>query len=66
MCKPEGGKHSVTCIGTKEFSWPKVSSGGPKLINQSGGLVKAQPVETVFSLKGNMVKLVPLIESYNG
>ena len=37
VCKPEGGKHSVTCIGTKEFSWPKVSSDEPELINQSGG-----------------------------
>ena len=47
VSKPKGGKRFVTCMGKKDFNWPKVLSGRPEHINQSGGLVKAQSVETV-------------------
>ena len=66
VCKPEGGKRSVTCMGTNEFSWPKALSGGLELIIQSGGLAKAQPMETIFSLKGTLVKPGSLKESHDG
>ena len=66
VCRPEGGKRSIICMGTKDFNWPKVLSGKPELINQSGGLVKAHPIETVSSPKSNLVKPVSLKESYNG
>ena len=47
VSKPKGGKRFVTCMGKKDFNWAKVLSGRPVHINQSGGLVKAQSVETV-------------------
>ena len=53
-------------MGTKDFSWPKALSDGPELINQSGGLVKAHPVEIVSPLKGTLVNPVPVFESYDG
>ena len=56
VCKPKGRKHSVTCMGKKDFSWPKVLSGGPEIVKQSDGLVKAHSVETILPLKGNFVK----------
>ena len=66
MSKPEDGKRFVTYMGSKVFSWPKASSGGPESINQSGGLVKAHIVETDSSLKGTLVIPVPLIERCDG
>ena len=62
VSKPEDGKRFVTYMGSKVFNWPKASSGGPEPINQSGGLVKAHPMETDSSLKGTLVIPVPLIE----
>ena len=53
-------------MGINEFSWPKALSGRPELINQSGGLAKAQPVETILSLKGTLVKPGSLKESHDG
>ena len=47
VSKPEGKKCYVTCMGTKDFSWPKDLNGRPEHRNQSSGLVKAHPVETV-------------------
>ena len=47
VSKLKGGKHFVTCMGKKDFNWAKVLSGRLEHINQSGGLVKAQSVETV-------------------
>ena len=41
VCKPEGGRRVVTCLGAKEISWPKDLSGGPKVTKQTGGLDEA-------------------------
>ncbi|KAF3954810.1 hypothetical protein CMV_019889 [Castanea mollissima] len=66
VCKPEGGRRIVTCLGAKEFSWPKDLSGGPKVTNQIGGLDKAQPMASVYSKsKGILVKPNPLQASYD-
>ena len=57
VCKPEGGRRSVTWLGAKEFSWPKVLSDGPEVTKQTGGLVEAQPGVLVTSQKkGSLVK----------
>ena len=57
VCKPEGGRRVVTCLGAKEISWPKDLSGGPEVTKQTGGLDEAQPVVQVPShKKGNLVK----------
>ena len=47
----------MSCLGAKEFSWPKDLSGGPKVKKQTGGLDKAQPVAPMSSQsEGNLVK----------
>ena len=57
VCKPEGGRRIVTCLGAKDFRWPKDLSGGPKVTKQIGGIVKAQPMAIVPSLsEGTLVK----------
>ena len=66
VCKIEGRKHSVTYLDAKDFSWPKDVSGGPEIIKHSGGLAKAQPVDTVSPLKGTLVKPVALKDSFEG
>ena len=43
VCKPEGGRRVVTCLGATEIKWPKVLSGGPEILDFIGGLVIAQP-----------------------
>ena len=65
-CKFEGGKHTVTNLGAKDVSWPKVSSGGPEILNQFGELVKAHPVDTSLVLKGTLVKPGPFKASFDG
>ena len=50
VCKPEGGRRYVICMGTKEFRGGKVVGGGLEITKTSGGLVKAQSVATVPSL----------------
>nr|POF14673.1 hypothetical protein CFP56_52659 [Quercus suber] len=68
VCKPEGGRRFVTCLGAKEFRWPKVLNGGPKITKQSDGLVKAQPVATVIGessrgrTRGDSGSLVIVVE----
>ena len=50
----------MTCLSAKEFNWPKDLSGGPKVIKQTGGLDKAQPVAPMSSKSmGILVKLNP-------
>ena len=66
VSKPEDGKRFATYMVSKVFNWPKASSGGLEPINQSGGLVKAHPMETDSSLKGTLVIPVPLIERCDG
>ena len=57
VCKPEGGRHIVTCLGVKEFSWPKDLSGGLEVTKQTVGLDEAQPMVQVPShKKGSLVK----------
>ena len=57
VCKPEGGRRIVTCLGAKDFRWPKDLSGGPKVTKQIGGIVKAQLMAIVPSLsEGTLVK----------
>ena len=57
LCKPEGGRRVVTCLGAKEISWPKDLSGGLEVTKQTGGLVEAQLVVQVPSHeKGSLVK----------
>ena len=57
VCKPEGGRRVVSYLGAKEISWTKNFSGGPEASKQIGGLVEAQPVVQVPSIKkGNLVK----------
>ena len=57
VCKPEGGRRIVTCLGAKDFRWPKDLSGGPEVTKQAGGLDKAQPVATISSqIEGTLVK----------
>ena len=56
VCKLEGGKCSVSVLGAKSSRWPKALSDRPDLLKQSGGLVKAHPVDKITSLKGIMVK----------
>ena len=57
VCKPKGGRRFVTCLGAKDFRWPKDLSGGPEATIHTGGLVKAQPVATVSSIsEGTLVK----------
>ena len=51
VCKPEGGRHIVTCLGAKEFSCPKDLSGGLKVTKQTSGLNEAQPMVQVSSQK---------------
>ena len=41
VCKPEGGRRIVTCLGVKDFRWPKDLSGGLEVTKQTGGLDKA-------------------------
>ena len=62
----EGGKHSVTYLDAKDFSWPKDVSGGPDVINLFGGLAQAQPVDNVSPLKGILVKPVGLKDPFEG
>ena len=50
VCKPEGGRRYVICMGTKEFRGGKVVGGGLEITKTSGGLFKAQSVATVPSL----------------
>lgn len=51
-----GGRRIVTCLGAKEFCWPKDLSGGLEFIKQIGGLDKAQPVAPMSSkIKGILV-----------
>ena len=46
----------MTCLGAKEFCWPKDLSGGLEVIKQIGGLDKAQPVAPMSSkIKGILV-----------
>ena len=57
VCKPEGGRRSVTCLGAKDFKWSKDLSGGPEVTKQTGGIVKAQLMAIVPSLsEGTLVK----------
>ena len=57
VCKFEGGRRIVTCLGAKDFRWPKDLSGGPEVTKQTGGLDKAQPVAIVSSQsEGTLVK----------
>ena len=57
VCKLEGGRHIVTCLGAKDFRWPKDLSGGPEVTKQTSGLDKAQPMATVSSQsEGTLVK----------
>ena len=57
VCKPENGRRSVTWLGDKVLSWPKVLSDGPEVTKQLGGPVVAQPEVQMFSqLKGSLVK----------
>ncbi|XP_065615874.1 uncharacterized protein LOC136061702 [Quercus suber] len=65
VCKSEGGKRTVTALGAKDVSWPKMSSGGPEHFNQSGGLVKAHPVDTTLALKGTLDKPGTLKASFD-
>nr|POE92308.1 hypothetical protein CFP56_71994 [Quercus suber] len=36
VCKPEGERRIVTCLGAKDFRWPKVLSGGLEVTKQTG------------------------------
>ena len=57
VCKSENGRRSVTWLGDKVLSWPKVLSDEPDIIKQPGGPVVAQPeVQKVSQLKGSLVK----------
>ena len=57
MCKSENGRRSVTWLGDKVLSWPKVLSDGPEVTKQPGGPVVAQPeVHKASQLKGSLVK----------
>ena len=61
VCKPKGGQCMVTCLGAKEFSWPKELSGGPNVTKKTSGLDKARPVALVTSKsKGILVKPNPI------
>jgi len=61
VCKLEGERRTVTCLGAKDFRWSKALSGGPEVAKQTGGLVKAHPVATVSSLsEGTLVKPISL------
>ena len=64
--KSEGRKHTVTNLGAKDVSWPKVSSGGPEILTQFGGPIKAHPVVTSLALKGTLVKPGPVKASFDG
>ena len=66
VCKFKGGKCTVTILGAKDVSRPKVSSRWPELPNQSSGLVKAHPMDTTLALKGTLVKPGPLKASFDG
>ena len=50
VCKPEGGRRVVTCLGDNGVRWPKAFSGGLENTKLIGGLVKAQPEARVSSL----------------
>jgi len=59
VCKPGGGRRVVSYLGAKEISWTKNFSGGLEVSKQTGGLVEAQPVVQVPSLKkGNLRRAV--------
>ena len=64
--KSEGRKHTVTNLGAKDVSWPKVSSGGPEILTQFGGPIKAHPVVTSLALKGTLVKPSSVKASFDG
>nr|POE91817.1 hypothetical protein CFP56_65362 [Quercus suber] len=67
VCKPEGGRRVVTCLGAKDFRWPKALSGGPEITKHTGGLVKAQLMAKVSSLsEGTLVKPNSLKGSSDG
>ena len=50
VCKPEGGRRVVTCLGDNGVRWPKAFSGGLENTKLIGGLVKAQPEARISSL----------------
>ena len=52
VCKPEGGRRVVVSyLDVKEINWTKNFSGGLEVSKQTGGLVEAQPVVQMSSLK---------------
>ena len=69
VCKPEGGRRFVTCLGAKEFSWPKDLSGRPEVTKQTGGFDKAQPMAPISSIsegilvKSNTLQINPEVRS---